>query len=236
MPPYGLKGKDSMQVKLIEKIKEAKDTYSLIFHPQEEVSWKAGQFIYYKVPHENPDERGEVRHFTISSAPFEKNIRLTSKFDPENGSSFKRALLSLGLGDTIEAYNIRGSFTVDQEGNYVFIAGGIGVTPYRPILLDLEKKDALGDILMLYSCKDKESLAFGDLWKRLENDNPGLGIHYIFSPRLIDKGLIEEKVSALEDRRFYISGPIKMVQAVERSLSEIGVEKEKIVKDYFPGY
>ncbi|MGM0364999.1 MAG: FAD-dependent oxidoreductase [Actinomycetota bacterium] len=224
-----------MKVELIEKTKEAKNIYSFIFKPENPLSWKAGQYIYYKIPHKNPDQRGIVRHFTISSAPFEKNIMLTSKFDLKSGSSFKKALLGLEPGDRIEAYNIRGKFTVDSDGQgLVFIAGGIGITPYRSILLDLEKRNNIKDIIMLYSCKSKDSVVFRELWERLEQNNKGLRVNYIYGPQLINKELIDEKVPEGDRRKFYISGPTGMVKAVEESLNELGAGK--IIKDYFPGY
>ncbi len=60
-----------MKVELLEKYREAEDIMSFIFKPLESFEWKAGQFIYYKIPHEDPDSRGIMRHFTIASAPHE---------------------------------------------------------------------------------------------------------------------------------------------------------------------
>ncbi len=226
-----------MKVELIKTINEAKNVISFIFQPEKPLSWKPGQFLFYKIPHHRPDRRGIERHFTISSAPFEHNIRLTSKFLRQGGSTFKKALLGLEPGDSIEAYNIGGSFTVEKkEPSYVFIAGGIGITPYRSILLDLERADSIKDILLLYSCRDRESVVFGKLWDKMQKNNKGLSVNYIFEPQLIDKKLIEEKIRDPGKRKFYISGPINMVKAVQGSLSEVGVNEDKIVMDYFPGY
>jgi len=226
-----------MKVKLMEKIKETENTYSLVFEPENILSWKPGQFIFYKIPHKNPDNRGIERHFTISSAPFERNIRLTTKFDLANGSSFKKALLGLQVGENIEAYNLGGDFTVDSKGSgLVFIAGGIGITPFRSILVDLERKNNIKDIIMFYSCRDKQNIVFRKLWKELEHNNEGLKIYYIFEPQLINKELISRNVSDLDNRKFYVSGPLKMVEAVKKTLVGLNISKEKIIKDYFPGY
>ncbi|MGM0367713.1 MAG: FAD-dependent oxidoreductase [Actinomycetota bacterium] len=221
----------------MKKIKETRDVYSFIFKPSTPVTWKAGQFIYYKIPHKNVDNRGDERHFTIASAPHEKDIMLTSKFDFDNGSSFKKALLSLKQGDKVSAYNINGSFTVnDYNKKYVFIAGGIGITPYRSILLDLSRKDKLGDIILLYANSDEENIAFKGLLENLESRHEGLKVHFIIYPKLIDAKVIKGNVGDIGERTFYISGPIKMVKSVESELEKLGVNKEKIVKDYFPGY
>ncbi len=226
-----------MELKLIEKVKEANNVYSFVFEPESSISWKAGQFIFYKIPHDQPDDRGIVRHFTISSAPYEKNIMLTSKFDPEHGSTFKKALLKKQLGDTIEAYDMKGKFTMDTDRpNPVFIAGGIGITPYRSILLDLEKNNGIEDVVLLYSCRDRESLIYKDLWGKLEENNIGLRVAFIFEPQLIDKGLLKEEIPDMDRRMFYVSGPVKMVHAIEESLSQSDIDPSKIIKDYFPGY
>ncbi len=226
-----------MELKLMEKMEEAKNVYSFVFEPENPVSWKAGQFIFYKIPHEHPDNRGIERHFTISSASYEKNIMLTSKFDPENGSSFKKALLKKEPGDTIEAYDIKGKFTMDPNMSYsVFIAGGIGITPYRSILLDLEKNNSIPNIVLLYSCRDRESLVYKDLWDKLEKNNNGLRTSFIFEPQFVDEGLLKKEVPDMDRRMFYVSGPVKMVQAIEKGLSQLSIDQSKIIKDYFPGY
>ena len=80
-----------MKVELLEKYHETEDVISFIFKPLEDLEWKAGQFIYYKIPHDKPDNRGIIRHFTIASAPHEEHIRLTTRFFSEKGSSFKKA-------------------------------------------------------------------------------------------------------------------------------------------------
>jgi len=61
-----------MKFRIEEKRKEVDDIYSFIFQPQEPVTWQAGQYALYRVPHDNPDNRGETRIFTISSPPFQK--------------------------------------------------------------------------------------------------------------------------------------------------------------------
>src|SRR4030066_2320569 len=143
-----------MKLTLINKIQELKDIYAFVFAPEDPITWKAGQHIFLNIPHENPDTRGEIRHFTISSAPFEKDLFITTKFDFEKGSSFKKALLKLNQGSSIEGYNIGGNFIIkDLKAKYVFIAGGIGITPYRAILMDLANEGRISDVILFYCGK-----------------------------------------------------------------------------------
>lgn len=112
---------------------EANDTFSFIFAPEQPLQWKAGQLLRYVLNHPNPDDRGVERFFSIASAPHEKHVMLTTRFAPKS-SSFKKALKNLRPGDAIEAHDLEGDFVVDDsETTFVFIAGGIGITPFRAI-------------------------------------------------------------------------------------------------------
>jgi ferredoxin-NADP reductase len=225
-----------MKLTLIKKIQEAKDIYTFVFEPENPVNWKAGQYIFFKIPHENPDDRGEIRHFTISSAPSEKNIFLTTKFDFENGSSFKKALFKLNQGSSIEGFNLGGDFILENlKAKYIFIAGGIGITPYRSILMDLAHEGRLTDIILFY-CGKADGIIFMDVFNEIKKKYEWPLIHFVIEPQLINEEIIKEKVADLEDRIFYISGPMVMVRIVEEIPLKLNIKKSSIVKDYFPGY
>jgi len=225
-----------MKLTLIKKIQESKDIYTFVFEPENPLPWKAGQYIFFKIPHENPDERGVIRHFTISSAPSEKNIFLTTKFDFENGSSFKKALFKLNQGSSIEGFNLGGNFTVtDLEEKYVFIAGGIGITPYRSILVDLANEDRLPDVILFY-CGKADGIIFKDVFDEIKKRYKWPLVHFVIEPQLINGEIIKEKVPDLKDRIFYISGPVVMVSIVKEILLKLNIKNSSIVTDYFPGY
>ncbi len=225
-----------MKVELLEKYHETEDVISFIFKPLEEFGWKAGQFIYYKIPHDDPDGRGVMRHFTIASAPHENNIRLTTRFFEEEGSSFKKALNKLEIGNQVDAFSHEGSFIVDDNRDkYIFIAGGIGITPFRSILMDLSYRNKISDIILFYGNRDK-NIVFKDELEKIIANNPGLKIQYIISPVKIDFEILDREVPGLLDRRCYISGPMKMIKSIEQSIIRGGVSTKKIKTDYFSGY
>ena len=222
---------------LIEEIrKEIDDAFSFIFKPEEPITWQAGQYALYRVPHDNPDNRGEVRIFTISSPPFQKKLMLTTHYLFEESSSFKKALFAKKVGDEVELVKIDGKFIVnDDTEKLVFIAGGIGITPFHSILLELEKNRVQKDIILIYSNKDEEHIVFKDTLDNLASEYNSLNIKYIFSPQRADENLIKETVPVLKERVFYISGPMRLVKAVEETLYKLEVDKENVKKDYFPG-
>lgn len=225
-----------MKLELIEKFNETGDVISFIFKPLENTEWEAGQFIYYKIPHENPDNRGLIRHFTIASAPHEKHIRLTTRFFPEGGSSFKKALNNLEIGSQVDTFEIEGSFKIDDyKTKYVFIAGGIGITPFRSILLDLSNKDKIEDIILFYGSRDENIIFENDL-DEVVLKNPAFKIHNVISPDRIDIDILRDRVKDIHDRKCYVSGPMVMIKSVELCLIEIGISPEMIRTDYFSGY
>ena len=225
-----------MRLELVEKINETEDVISFIFKPLESLEWKAGQFVYYKIPHENPDNRGIIRHFTIASAPHERHIRLTTRFFSVGGSSFKKALNSLEIGSQVDTFEIEGSFTVDDhKTKYVFIAGGIGITPFRSILLDLSNKGKIEDIILFYGSRD-ENIVFENDFDEIALKNPAFKIHNVISPDRIDIDILREKVPDLFERKCYISGPMVMIKSVEECLIELGISPDMIKTDYFSGY
>lgn len=224
-----------MKVTLKDKRQEVAGVVSFILEPDEETSWQAGQFMRYQIPDEIPDNRGVSRFFTISSAPFEKNLMITTRF-AEKGSSFKKDLQSLKIGDQIEASGPSGAFIVDDPNReYVFIAGGIGITPYRSILLDLDHNQKPINVTLLYANRD-ENIVFKDELEGLKEKNPKLKIKYFIDPEKIDEEAIRSSVDSLQSTVFYFSGPQPMVEALVDLAKQTGVPEEHIKTDYFPGY
>ena len=141
-----------MKLTLRATRQEAGDIFSFIFAPERPLRWQAGQYLHYFLNHPNPDDRGVERYFSIASAPHEKQVMLTTRFAPK-GSSFKKALKKLKLGDAIEAREKGGDFVLDHRTKmFVFIAGGIGITPFRAILLDLDRNRKPLNVQLLYAC------------------------------------------------------------------------------------
>lgn len=225
-----------MKLRLIEKFAETTDTVSFIFEPLETLSWQAGQYLRYKIDDPHPDERGNTRYFTIASAPFEKLVRLTTRFAKEKGSRFKENLKNLAVGAEIEAEGPRGSFIVSEpQESFAFIAGGIGITPFRAILLDLDQRRLSVNVDLFYSNRSPE-IVFQKELEALAGKFSGLKIHYFVEPNRLTAEAIQGLLADLARPYFYISGPEPMVRAFEQALAPVGVPPVKIRRDYFPGY
>jgi ferredoxin-NADP reductase len=101
-----------MKLKFVKKEHEIENVQSFYFEPPAGTSWIAGQFLEYTLPHPNEDDRGVKRWFTISTAPYEKLVRITTRINSEKSSSFKTALQQLSEGDEVEAGRTRRRFCI----------------------------------------------------------------------------------------------------------------------------
>jgi ferredoxin-NADP reductase len=160
---------------------------------------------------------------------------LTTRFASKS-SSFKKALKNLGPGDAIEAHDLEGDFVVDNsERTFVFIAGGIGITPFRAILLDLDYNKKPLNVQLLYANSD-DDFPYREELEALRRRHPEFRIDYVVSPNRIDEKSIPQLVPDIEKPMLYVSGPEPMVESMDETLKKIGVPEERIKNDFFPGY
>lgn len=225
-----------MKLTLTDKQHETPDAVSFFFRPEEPLNWQAGQFAVYKLPHPDMDDRKDERYFTISSAPAEGGqVRLTTRFS-DRSSSFKKNLRGFEPGSTIEITPPDGDFTVaDPTEELVFIAGGIGITPFRAILMDMDRRGLPIRATLLYANRD-ENFIFKDELEALARKHPDFKIHYFVSPQRIDEAAIRAAVPDISRPIFYVSGPEPMVESFEKILQGMGLPPHHIKTDFFPGY
>jgi ferredoxin-NADP reductase len=224
-----------MRLTLVEKKPEAGDAISFRFSPDVPISWQAGQYLHYVLPHTDPDDRGVERWFTIASAPHEGHIQVTTRMS-EPHSTFKGALNALPIGGTIEADGPEGDFIADDPSSeLILIAGGIGVTPYRAMLLDLDHKGVSINAHLLWANRTND-FPFREELEALQARHQNFRIRYVVNPERIDEAFIRANVLDLQKPIFYTSGPEPMVLALIEVLRSMGVPDAHNRKDDFPGY
>jgi ferredoxin-NADP reductase len=161
---------------------------------------------------------------------------ITTRLATEKGSSFKRALAALNEGDTIEADGPEGDFVVDNPAaSYVFIAGGIGITPFHSILKEADHAGTKLHVTLLYANRDT-SIPYREELDAMQKNNPNLTVHYLIDPERIDADKIKQLVPDLQTPRFYLSGPEPMVKSLAEVLAGLGIAADHIKLDDFPGY
>ncbi len=242
----------SRDIRLVLRLREtmslSKDTVAFWFEPERPFVFTAGQFLEWTLPHSHPDSRGIRRYFTIASAPSEKGILLVTKF-VEVSSSFKKALKDLKPGQKIIASNKEGEFVVRNKTSrhLVFIAGGIGVTPFRSIIRDILDRGQKVSITLLYASRSPEEFVFGDLFQeasekiglkivRTTTDSQSAGSAWKGKTGRIDSDMIKSEVPNWQDCLFYVSGPDPMVVSYKKMLQKMGVASHNIKTDFFTGY
>lgn len=121
------------------------------------------------------------------------------------------------------------------QKKYVFIAGGIGITPFRSIIKDLLDRNSTQDIVLIYKVRSASEILFKDIFNQAASQL-GLQIHYIASSN--DQKLIEitELIPDYHQRYFYISGPQGFVEVHQQKLLQLSVPIEHIKTDLFTGY
>lgn len=224
-----------MKLTLIDKKLEANNAVTFCFESSKPISWVPGQYLEYKLTHKNQDNRGNVRWFTISSAPNEKFICITTRiFDKP--SSFKKALNLMKIGDKIETKKPEGDFVIkDFDKSYVLIAGGVGITPFRSMFKQFDNDSKSFKAILLYANSDN-NYVFNEELDELKDRFKNLEIRHFTSPlKIEDKDLINYE-NQKSKPTYYISGPTKMVKQYYETLENNGIPAERLKKDYFPGY
>lgn len=218
-----------------KKFRVASDIYSFEFSSDRRIRYTAGQFIELTIPHES-DDRGQKRWFTLSSSPSEDTIVITTKIQPHKSSTFKQHLLKLKAGTELKMANPMGDFVLPKDPKIplVFVAGGIGCTPFRSIIKYLQDSQENRDIKLLYSVSDRKSAAFLDLFNETLGGKCKL-IDTSVSVRL-DSDTILGFSGNNPDCYYYLSGPEQLVESLEKSLFDTGIEKNRLHGDFFPGY
>jgi ferredoxin-NADP reductase/Na+-translocating ferredoxin:NAD+ oxidoreductase RnfD subunit len=220
---------------LIKKTRLSSNIADFVFHPTADFSYKPGQYMEWTLSHAKADSRGERRYFSLASSPTEPEIHLGVKFY-KGSSSYKQALWRLNDKDVVVAAQLGGDFIMpdDPDRKLAFIAGGIGVTPYRSMLKYLLDRGEKRDIAIIYAASSPSEVVYKDVLEAAR-DQLGVDIHYHVNRRLTPE-LIARQIPDYEERLFYISGPRGMVVATKKALLELGISRRHIKTDFFTGY
>jgi len=244
---YIVSSKGRMLLQLHEKKQAGSSTvYDFAFTTPRPVAFKAGQYIEWTLPHAHADERGNRRTFSIASSPTERTVHLGVKFYKPS-SSFKRALFELEAGSQLWAGHVAGDFVLpgDPSQKMVWLAGGIGITPFRSMAKYIIDTKQQCDIVLFYAVADPEELMYMDVFK--EAAPYGLRVLPVLTVPDVPAGwtglsgfitadTITSHIPDYADRRFYMSGPNAMTTAYRSMVRGMGVPASHIVTDYFSGY
>jgi ferredoxin-NADP reductase len=223
-----------MVLTLINKQHITDNIWAFRFQPSEPMTWVAGQFVHVELPHDNPDKEGTKRWFTNSAAPFEGILQITTRV---TDSTFKQALSKLGEGSTdLQLVDPpEGDFVwQDSPLPIVFVAGGIGVTPFRSILKQRAHDKQPLNVTLVYGSRT-DDVPFKDELAEWSAADPSLKVKYAVGIRLTAESLAE-MVPNLNGSLVYLSGPEPMVEALGDDLKAHGLPEAQLKQDFFPNY
>lgn len=245
---YIVSPKEKLILYVKEKIQLTPDTFDYVFPLKHRLAFAPGQYMEWTLPHAQVDNRGNRRYFTLASSPTEDTLRIGVKFYP-SPSTYKKNLLAMNASMPIIASQRAGDFVLpsDATKKLVFIAGGIGITPFRSMLKYLIDTNQKRDIVVLYANKTVDEIVYADV---LDAARKTIGARVLLTltdvsriPKQwsgntgrINGTMITKDIPDFRERFYYISGPHTMVTAYEQVLRILGIPPEQIKTDFFPGF
>ncbi len=218
-------------------------TLRVTFELNQSVSFKPGQYVFVNLPKLNyPDERGSKRQFSINNSPSQSNIlTITTRI---SNSGFKKTLQELPEGSEVELGPIAGIFTLPENPlkPLVFIAGGIGITPFLSMLEFIKETRKPYQITLLYSNRNQSSTPFLEYLQQFTIPDFKLILtmtddsNWKREKRIINSEFIKEYFPDVNSNLYMVVGPPAMVEGVENALIKAGVREENIIKENFTGY
>lgn len=232
------------KIPFIKKEQLNSDTYSFYFKRTEESrDFLPGQFFEIYLQIKDPDERGRDRVFTCASSPTEKEYYMITTRIIE--SSFKRELLKLEEGDLVRFSGPWDDLNFDEneKAPQVFLAGGIGITPFYSIVQYMIDKNLQMPTRLFVSWKKRDNMIFHEFFKNAEK----ILSDFTYIPTItedtwdgevgrIDDGMIRKYVNEIEDSRYRIAGPEGLVRAMKDLVKSLEVKKDNIIAEEFEGY
>jgi ferredoxin-NADP reductase len=209
----------------------------------------AGQFMTITLP-DPPynDEKGNRRTFSIASPPQERERLLIAT--RMTGSALKRSLAEAPIGTQASVFGPSGRFTLHADPTVpaVFVAGGIGITPFRSILHDAADRHLPHPITLIYSNRTPESAAFYQELVQITEVLPGLRfvptmtdaeasrLPWTGERRLVSADFLRDVIGDVAAPIFYLAGPPGLVAAVSKAVLEAGADPSHVRSEEFEGY
>lgn len=206
----------------------------------------AGQYL--KMTLLNPskrDAKGPSRVLTIASAPHEPELTVMTRL---RDSAFKQELNILPVGGQVRIVGPNGQMTLheDPARPAVFIAGGIGITPFLAIASDAAHAGLRHKITLFYSNHQPSDAARLNVLQSYERTNPNFRLVATMTKPQdktwtgetgpIDQEMLSRHLSDLTAPIYYVAGSTAMVEAMRDMLTKIGIAKHDIRSDEFYGY
>ncbi|MGV8168439.1 MAG: ferredoxin reductase family protein [Candidatus Nanoarchaeia archaeon] len=192
------------------------------------ISFNAGQFVFVKFKNKNVG--GESHPFSIASASGNQNIRVIAK----NLGDFTEKMSKLKRGDAVIVEGPYGRFHQEEYADEVWVAGGIGITPFLGIAEELRETKGRGKIDLFYTVKNREEFVHLEELEVAAKNNKNFRVFPWVSEenRYLNVEQMAKKTS-LKGKEFFLCGPVSLKAAITNDLRKKGVSKSKIHDERF---
>lgn len=218
------------------------------FYFEKPAGFQAGQYL--DVTLVNPpetDAEGNIRSLSIASAPEDEHLLVATRM---RDTAFKRVLRMASFDLEVKMEGPMGSFTLHNNATKpaVFLAGGIGITPFSSILRHAARARLPHHLYLFYSNRRPEDAAFMNILNALVKENP----NFKFIPSMsemnksaqkwtgetgfINREMLARHLPSLQGPIYYMAGPPAMVAAMREMLITAGVDEDDLRTEEFAGY
>jgi ferredoxin-NADP reductase len=234
--------------KLVSRQEVAERTTAFRFEKPSNWTFKAGQALDMTLlkPSET-DTEGNTRAFSIASGPHEETLMVATRM---RDTAFKRVLKTMPLGSAVQIEGPFGDLTLHNnvKRTAVFLAGGIGITPFRSMVFRAAKEKLSHRIFLFYSNRRPEDAPFLDELQALEKDNPNYKFvasmtemaksHQSWQGEVgcLDPEMLSRYLKDAVSPIYYVAGPPEMVKGLLTMIHEAGVDDDNIRAEEFAGY
>jgi len=216
------------ELTLLSKEQVGDDFVVFSFEPNEKIDFNEGQYGLFMHVGKLVEGR-QVRAFSIISSTDENQIRIATRFGDEH-SDFKVKLSELKPGDKMSMEGPMGDFTLEPDKDAVFIAGGIGISAIRSMIM------LMGDIGKQkgHLIHHEESKFFP--FKEELVGSTFLTASYTCSDVELDKALKKTTDKFKNEVYYYITGSPDFVGRITSMLEGLNISSVRIKYDRFKGY
>lgn len=221
------------QARFVHKDPVADGIYSFRFRLDRPIDFIPGQFIELSIPHDQADNRGEKRWFSISSAQNNEHIEITTKIDTQSPSTYKQALQKLSENSQVSISEPMGDFILPRKNDrpIIFLLAGVGTAPAHSIISSAPDTVCYSFI----TAKKRSSMPFVDFFERKSAKS------YLFETsrgRRLTAEHVQQSIpeTIWQNGLFFIAGPEQFCQSIKNDLSQQGVSARRCLIDYFHGY
>lgn len=187
------------------------------------MNFQEGQFVFIKIKQKGLSEK---HPFSISSSTNSDILKLTIK----NLGDYTYSLKDVKEGVIVDIEGPYGNFYKISDKDEIFIAGGIGITPFLSILRS--RKDTTKKTTLFYCSKNKNEVVFLDELKSMENEN--LKIIEVFSENRGRLSIDDIKsINYYNNSNIFMCGSLSLVNNIKNQLLKDGFKKENIYNEEF---